>query len=222
MEDNLKISQMPPVETATGEEMIPCVTGSPKQNKSVTVSKIRQGMVKDESYVHTDNNFTTQLKTKLDGIQEGAQKNTVIGVKGNAEQSYRTGNVNITKDNIGLSKVDNTSDAEKPVSTAQKAAIDKKVDKVDGKALSTNDLKIDKLVDEHIDILDFDVRPSTKKDNSTWVRMQILFKGEKCFVKGGYETLGAFLSQVDKSLLPLEDVVIKFNRGYYFDGTLDI
>lgn len=27
MEDNLKISQMPPVETATGEEMIPCVTG---------------------------------------------------------------------------------------------------------------------------------------------------------------------------------------------------
>ena len=52
--------------------------------------------------------------------------------------------------------------------------------------------------------------------------MQILFKGEKCFVKGGYETLGAFLSQVDKSLLPLEDVVIKFNRGYYFDGTLDI
>lgn len=47
MEDNLKISQMPPVETATGEEMIPCVTGDPKQNKSVTVSKIRQGMVKD-------------------------------------------------------------------------------------------------------------------------------------------------------------------------------
>lgn len=59
---------MPPVETATGEEMIPCVTGDPKENKSVTVSKIRQGMVKDENYVHTDNNFTTQLKDKLDGI----------------------------------------------------------------------------------------------------------------------------------------------------------
>ena len=66
MEDNLKISQMPPVDIATGEEMIPCVTGSPKENKSVTVSKIRQGMVKDENYVHTDNNFTTQLKDKLD------------------------------------------------------------------------------------------------------------------------------------------------------------
>lgn len=89
--------------------------------------------------------------------------------------------------------------------------------KFDGK-----DVKIDKLVDEHIDILDFDVRPSTKKDNSTWVRMQIMLKGEKCFMKGGYEALGTFLSQVDKSLLPLEDVVIKFNRGYYFDGTLDV
>lgn len=143
MEDNLKISQMPPVETATGEEMIPCVTGDPKENKSVTVSKIRQGMVKDENYVHTDNNFTTQLKDKLDGIEKGAQKNTVIGVKGNAEQSYRTGNVNITKDNIGLSNVDNTSDAEKPVSTAQRSALDKKVDKVDGKALSTNDFTND-------------------------------------------------------------------------------
>ena len=143
MEENLKISEMTPVEAVTGEEMIPCVTGSPKENKSVTVSKIRQGMVMDEDYVHTDNNFTTQLKTKLDGIEEGAQRNTVIGVKGNAEQSYRTGNVNITKDNLGLSNVDNTSDAEKPVSTAQKTALDKKVDKVDGKTLSTNDFTND-------------------------------------------------------------------------------
>lgn len=64
-------------------------------------------------------------------------------MKGNAEQSYRTGNVNITKDNLGLSNVDNTSDAEKPVSTAQKTALDKKVDKVDGKELSTNDFTND-------------------------------------------------------------------------------
>lgn len=63
----------------------------------------------------------------------------VTGVKGNNESSYRKGNVNITKENIGLSKVDNTSDAEKPVSDPQKTALDKKVDKVEGKSLSTND-----------------------------------------------------------------------------------
>lgn len=67
------------------------------------------------------------------------RKGMVTGVKGNNESSYRKGNVNITKENIGLSKVDNTSDAEKPVSDPQKTALDKKVDKVEGKSLSTND-----------------------------------------------------------------------------------
>lgn len=107
MEENLKISEMTPVETVTGTEIIPCVTDEPKKNKSVTISQIREGMV--------------------------------TGVKGNNESSYRKGNVNITKENIGLSKVDNTSDAEKPVSDPQKTALDKKVDKVEGKSLSTND-----------------------------------------------------------------------------------
>lgn len=43
------------------------------------------------------------------------------GVKGNAESSYRTGNVNITKANIGLGNVDNTADANKSVSHASTA-----------------------------------------------------------------------------------------------------
>lgn len=67
-------------------------------------------------------------KAKLNGIEAGAQKNTVTGIKGSVESTYRTGNVNITKGNIGLGNVDNTSDANKPVSTAQQAALDLKVD----------------------------------------------------------------------------------------------
>ena len=47
--------------------------------------------------------------TKLSGIEEGAQVNTILGVKGGAEESYRQGNVNITKANIGLSKVEDKS-----------------------------------------------------------------------------------------------------------------
>lgn len=35
-------------------------------------------------------------KSKLDGIASGAQVNSVTGVKGSSESSYRTGNVNIT------------------------------------------------------------------------------------------------------------------------------
>ena len=65
-------------------------------------------------------------KTKLNGIESGAQKNTVLGVKGSSESAYRTGNVNITKANIGLGNVDNTSDEDKPVSTATQTVLNGK------------------------------------------------------------------------------------------------
>lgn len=54
------------------------------------------------------NDYTTAEKTKLSGIEEGAQKNTVTGVKGNSEASYRTGNVNLTPENIGAAAASHT------------------------------------------------------------------------------------------------------------------
>ena len=52
-----------------------------------------------------------------------------------------TGVVSISelKTNLSLDQVNNTSDASKPISTATQVALDTKVDKVTGKALSTND-----------------------------------------------------------------------------------
>lgn len=44
-------------------------------------------------------------KRKLDGIDAGAQVNSITGVKGAAETSYRTGNVDITTENIGAAGV---------------------------------------------------------------------------------------------------------------------
>lgn len=46
---------------------------------------------------------------------------SVAGVKGNAESAYRTGNVNITPENIGLGNVNNTADNEKEVKYAENA-----------------------------------------------------------------------------------------------------
>lgn len=51
----------------------------------------------------------------------------VTGVKGAAESTYRKGQINITPENIGLGNVNNTSDADKPISTAQQAGLDEKV-----------------------------------------------------------------------------------------------
>ena len=63
----------------------------------------------------------------------------VIGIKGDSENAYRTGNVNLTKANIGLNNVDNTNDASKPISAATQAALLNKVNVAEGKQLSTND-----------------------------------------------------------------------------------
>lgn len=46
---------------------------------------------------------------------------------------------NVTKAQIGLGNVDNTSDINKPISTATQTALDNKVNKETGKGLSTND-----------------------------------------------------------------------------------
>lgn len=100
-------------------------------------------------------------------------------------------------------------------------------------------IKIDKIVDEEIDILDFDVRESTKKAGHLWVMMQVRYQGKKCFIKGGYDYIASYLKKLDEHFistpgelnpkelaelktrfLPLEGVVIKQNRGYYIEGTL--
>lgn len=57
------------------------------------------------------------------GWKDGAGKGSVISV------NNMTGEVVLTKANIGLGNVDNTSDKNKPVSTAQQTALDKKVNK---------------------------------------------------------------------------------------------
>ena len=89
--------------------------------------------------------------------------NTITGVKGDAESSYRTGNVNLTPANIGavptsrtvnghalsanvtvtasdvgLGNVNNTSDLNKPISTATQTALNAKVNKTD--IATTSDL----------------------------------------------------------------------------------
>lgn len=57
------------------------------------------------------------------GWKDGAGKGSVISV------NNMTGEVVLTKSNLGLGNVDNTSDADKPISTAQQAALNAKVNK---------------------------------------------------------------------------------------------
>lgn len=73
----------------------------------------------------TANNFTsTNVEGALAEVMQVAQTGGVTGVKGDAETEYRKGNVNITKTDIGLNKVDNTADKDKSVASAVKATQD--------------------------------------------------------------------------------------------------
>lgn len=85
---------------------------------------------KDVATNKTNGLMSAEDKSKLDNIEVGAQKNTVTGVKGSAETSYRTGNIEITKANIGLGNVDNTADANKSVKSAATLTTTRKIDGV--------------------------------------------------------------------------------------------
>ena len=73
------------------------------------------------------------LKDEIDAISSGT------GVELQAHLINYTNPHQVTKSQVGLSNAENTSDANKPVSTAQQTALDLKVDKITGKGLSTND-----------------------------------------------------------------------------------
>lgn len=76
--------------------------------------------------------YMTPLRTK-EAITE--QAGTLL----NAHTTNYSNPHQVTKAQVGLGNADNTSDANKPVSTAQQNALNTKVDKVSGYALSKND-----------------------------------------------------------------------------------
>jgi len=98
-----------------------------------TIPTIDPDTVIDANYVATDNNFTNADHTKLAGIAAGAEVNVVTSV------ASKTGAVTLVKGDVGLGNVDNTADANKPVSTATQTALNAKADLVAGK-LNTSQL----------------------------------------------------------------------------------
>lgn len=91
------------------------------------------------------NDFTNAYKTKLDNAAAlGETAETAYrGDRGKTAYDHSlkiSGNPHkVTKTDVGLSNADNTSDVNKPVSTAMQTALNQKVTKETGKGLSTND-----------------------------------------------------------------------------------
>ena len=104
------------------------------------------------------NDYTTAEKNKLSSIESGAQVNTITSV------NNKTGAVTISKSDIGLENVSNTSDAAKPISTATQTALNLKADSNNVYTKSEVDSKISNIdisgVD--IDLSDFYTKDETE------------------------------------------------------------
>ena len=90
----------------------------------VLVAAIGKKAEQVELDTHTGNNVIHITSAEHGGLTE-AIKHTktehVTGVKGSAESIYRTGNVEITAENVGLGNVDDTADSTKSVNYAASA-----------------------------------------------------------------------------------------------------
>jgi len=124
------------------------VTADKLAGDSVTTAKILDGAVtsakiENGTIVNADINDSAAIaQSKIDGLS------TSLAAKADLAGATFTGTVSgITKSMVGLANVDNTSDANKPVSTATQTALDLKAPKATptftGTVTASNDLVVD-------------------------------------------------------------------------------
>lgn len=112
--------------------------GIPKTDLSSEVQKslnkadsaIQDISSKVDNSTYTEDKKTFALKTEIP---------TTLPASDVSAWAKKSTKPTYTASEIGLDQVNNTSDINKPISTATQAALDGKVDKVAGKQLSTND-----------------------------------------------------------------------------------
>lgn len=78
------------------------------ENSDAFIKNKPANLVQDADYVHTDNNFTSDLKTKLEGIEEGAEVNYIKSV-GNNLAVDAEGNLTVTIPEATVTGVDDTT-----------------------------------------------------------------------------------------------------------------
>lgn len=106
------------------------VTSGTGSNTAVSPEYLKTELDKKSNSNHTHSKATVALdgfmskedKSKLNDIEASAQVNTITSVAG------RVGDVTLTKSDVGLSNVDNTSDINKPISTNTQSALNLKAD----------------------------------------------------------------------------------------------
>jgi len=118
MEQGIADAQFPEGGT-TGQVLKKTATGTEWGDES------GGGTASDITYDNTDSGLTaTDVQDAIDETVSALNTGLSSAVKSvNTEIPDANGNVDITKTNIGLGNVDNTSDLDKPISTATQTAL---------------------------------------------------------------------------------------------------
>lgn len=128
----------------------------------VTKAQIGLGNVPNTDFTADISANTAKISytdaAKVAGIEVGAQVNAVLTVAG------QVGNVSLEKSDVGLNNVDNTADADKPISTAVQAALNAKVNAVASVAGKTGVVLLTK---QDVDLDQVDNTSDANKDIST-------------------------------------------------------
>lgn len=134
--------------------------------------------------------------------QKGSSGGAVTGVKGNAESTYRQGNVNLTKDNIGLGNVANerqysASNPQPSVDTATKAA-------QDGNG--------NNIVNTYATKVEMNAVKKSVSDGKTLVASAITAKGVATAADAEFATMAANVSKI-KTTPNLQQKSVTLNTG---------
>lgn len=108
------------------------------ENGKVVKSDLPTDTVYDSNYVHTDNNFTTAMKDKLDSVVEGAEPNIIDIVQKNGKAlpvTNKTVNIEVPIKTSDLTNDgDGTTGSEYITNTDLNAELENKQDKITGGA----------------------------------------------------------------------------------------
>ena len=111
---NKRITDLTELTTPTTDDVFPIVDIATN-----TTQKVQVGNLPIQTAV------TTALATKQDTLVSATNIKTIEG-----QSLLGGGNIDLAKGDVGLGNVDNTSDANKPVSTATQTALDAKTNKL--------------------------------------------------------------------------------------------
>jgi hypothetical protein len=119
------------------------------------INSLEGRMTTEEANVDNLQGRMTTAETDIDNVEQDL----------NSHENRQDNPHNVTKIQVGLGNADNTSDFNKPISTATQAALDLKADIIDGKVPQS---QLPSYVD---DVLEVYVRAGSTEGSSTWLSL---------------------------------------------------